>query len=288
MDCENKRATSKDDTDVSSKYLIEKILLNNIQPKNFIEEKTTMWSFPDRGDWATHKPHYRGNWSPHVVRNIILKYSEPGDLVLDPMVGGGTTPVECVLTGRNSISVDLNPNAIQITNNCLKLPRLHMKNGTHHETYVKDARNLNFLRDNSIDLVVLHPPYCNIIKYSDIREDLSTIDDFFTFFNEFRKVICECKRVLKPGKFCAVLMGDTHRNGHYIPLSTKLLFDFLRNDFILKEEIIKKEWNCKSEKKYSKHKMDYLLTAHEHLYVFRTPLNEKDILPLSCIDLFIQ
>lgn len=43
----------------------------------------TVWSFPDRGDWATHVGNYRGNWSPHIPRNLILRYTQPGELVLD-------------------------------------------------------------------------------------------------------------------------------------------------------------------------------------------------------------
>jgi len=54
-------------------------------------QTTTVWSFPIRGSWATHKPTYRGNWAPQIPRNLILKYSKESDLVLDPMVGAGTT-----------------------------------------------------------------------------------------------------------------------------------------------------------------------------------------------------
>ena len=61
------------------------------EPDNFELETKTIWSFPDRGDWATHDGNYRGNWSPYVPRNLILRYSKPGDLVLDQFAGGGTT-----------------------------------------------------------------------------------------------------------------------------------------------------------------------------------------------------
>lgn len=68
-------------------------------PKNFREETTTVWSYKQRGDWATHDGRYRGNWSPYIPRNVILKYSNPGDIVLDYFVGGGTTAVEAKLLG---------------------------------------------------------------------------------------------------------------------------------------------------------------------------------------------
>ena len=64
------------------------------EPEDFELEMTTHWSFPKRGDWATHDAKWRGNWSPYIPRNIILRYSQEGDLVLDQFAGGGTTLVE--------------------------------------------------------------------------------------------------------------------------------------------------------------------------------------------------
>ena len=55
---------------------------------------TTVWSFPQRGKWATHSAKYRGNWAPQIPSNLILLYSQEGDTVLDPMMGSGTTMIE--------------------------------------------------------------------------------------------------------------------------------------------------------------------------------------------------
>ena len=73
------------------------------QPNNFRLKPTTVWSFPDRGSWATHSGKYRGNWSPYVPRNLILRYSKPGDWLLDQFMGGGTTLVEAKLLNRNAV-----------------------------------------------------------------------------------------------------------------------------------------------------------------------------------------
>ena len=78
--------------------------IKNLSPKNFEEKKTTVWSFRERGNWATHSSAYRGNWSPYIPRNVILKYSHPGELVLDYFCGAGTTAVECKLLGRKCIA----------------------------------------------------------------------------------------------------------------------------------------------------------------------------------------
>jgi len=75
---------------------------------------TTVWSFPKRGSWATHRGDYRGNWAPQIPRALMLMYTKPGDIVLDPMIGSGTTCIEAKLLGRNCIGVDINYNAVML------------------------------------------------------------------------------------------------------------------------------------------------------------------------------
>src|SRR5262249_32383422 len=84
-------------------------------PRGFRLESTSLWSFPERGRWATHDGEYRGNWSPYIPRNLIMRYSQPGDLVIDPFVGGGTTAIEAKLLGRRCLALDISPSAVQGT-----------------------------------------------------------------------------------------------------------------------------------------------------------------------------
>jgi len=132
-------------------------------PRNFKEETTTVWSFKQRGDWATHDGRYRGNWSPYIPRNGILKYSKPGDIVLDYFVGGGTTAVEAKLLGRRCIARDINPVAIGLTKENLKFnpPRTLLDNYEIYEpeVCVGDARELSDIPDESIDLICAHPHF---------------------------------------------------------------------------------------------------------------------------------
>ncbi len=83
----------------------------------------------------------------------------------------------------------------------------------------------------------------------------------------------ECFRVLKPDLFCAILIGDTRRNLHYIPVAFRTLNSFLEVGFILREDIIKHQWQCKSTPYWVKKSMEsnFLMIMHEHLFVFRKP-----------------
>src|SRR5690554_2905906 len=160
------------------------------------KEMTTVWSFPERGEWETHSGNYRGNFAPQIPRNLILQYTKEGDTVLDPMMGGGTTLVEAKLLNRRSIGFDINPQALKLSRS-----NLNFKGNYRYEPVIKiaDARNLKKIEDASIDLIVTHPPYLDIIQYSkgQIKEDLSNNGDLKVFLIEFNKVIEECYKVLK-------------------------------------------------------------------------------------------
>lgn len=134
-----------------------------------------------------------------------------------------------------------------------------------------DARNLNFIKDESIDLIATHPPYANIIKYSEgIPEDLSQLK-VKDFPEAMKPVASECYRVLKTGKFCAILMGDTRQHGCMIPMSFDVMKIFQEAGFTLKEIVIKAQHNCKATGfwKTNSIKYNFLLIAHEYLFIFR-------------------
>jgi DNA modification methylase len=251
--------------------------MDKLQPENFLQENSTVWDFPERGAWATHKPDYRGNFAPQIPRNIILNYSEEGELVLDPMVGSGTTLIEARLLNRNAIGYDINQNAVNITS-----ARINFEINNKSKQIVKlgNAQKLPEKND-SIDLIVTHPPYLNLVTYSDGKnpDDLSSISSIPKFLDAFETALQEMYRVLKPNRFCAILIGDTRKGQHYVPLSYFVLQRCLRTGFVLKEEIIKTQHNTRHGPRWtaSAKRYKFYLIMHEHLFVFRKPFAKEDL-----------
>jgi putative RNA methylase len=248
---------------------MSKTKITKWEPEDFELEMNTHWSFPKRGDWATHDAKWRGNWSPYIPRNLILRYSKENDLVLDQFAGGGTTLVEAKLLNRNIIGVDINDIALE---RCKEKTSFNY-GGANGKVYINkgDARDLNFIQDESVDFICTHPPYANIIRYSEnIEGDLSCCK-IPEFLKEMQKVANESYRVLKKEKFCAILMGDTRIKGNVQPMSFEVMKIFENTGFKLKEIIIKEQHNCKATGywKTNSIKYNFLLLAHEYLFIFK-------------------
>ena len=186
------------------------------------------------------------------------------------MLGGGTTAIEAKLLNRNIIASDVNPVALERTQKSLEF---EVENDAWQQVINADARKLTGVENDSIDFALTHPPYVDIIKYSEgkIKDDISGIHDIAEFCDEIEKMARELYRVLKPGKFCAILMGDTRRNTLYQPLAFRVMERFLNVGFTLKEDIIKRQFNCQATGFWVKKSKEsnFLLIMHEHLFIFK-------------------
>jgi len=234
-------------------------------PTRFRLEETSIWSFPSRGDWSNHKGDFPGNWTPYIPRNLIIRYTHEGDTVLDPFVGSGTSTTEAQLLRRFSIGVDINPTYLRVAENRIPNP-----NGPYcPQLLIGDARELP-IQPSQIDLVLCHPPYSDIIKYSDQPNDLSCLP-YHEFVDELDQVASECLRVTKSGKICALLMGDLRKKKRIVPLGYSAMSRFRSVGFELIDVAIKVQHNCASTRLWATRPRDFLLLAHEYLFVFRKP-----------------
>lgn len=167
---------------------------------------STLWDIGKRSGYAGSKD-FHGNCPPQVVEQCLLRLTQKGDIVLDPMAGSGTAIDVCSLLDRKCIAYDIKPpewrNDI-IRNDSRKIP----------------------LEDNSVDMIFIHPPYWNMVYYTKSEDegknsDLSRASTLGEYFNMLEEALHECFRVLKPEKYLCILLGDRINNGRFIPLCRK-------------------------------------------------------------------
>lgn len=236
-------------------------------------DKTTTWKFKKRGDWATHTGNYRGNWPPQIPRYFIKKYTKKGDWVFDGFLGGGTTVIEARLLGRNAIGYDINPYAIKLTKKQLEIIEKESKKQNHIlpsceiKVKVHDVKDLEKNLDESIDLICTHPPYFNSLKYTQsIEKDLSRIPDVNIFLDEMTIVAKGFYKILRTNKICAILIGDIRIKKNMYPLAFNVMNRFLDEGFVLKDTIIKEQYNDRSTAFYVN--SDIRRINHEYLFIF--------------------
>jgi DNA modification methylase len=163
-------------------------------------ESTTLWDYPRQSYGKTPKGSnkYAGVTPAFAIYNMVKRYTEPGDLVLDPMCGSGTTIDVCKEEGRKFKAFDINPTRPDIIQN--------------------DARRIP-LPDESVDMVFIDSPYGDNIDYNDNPANIGRISaETDGFYDELEKVIAECHRVMKPGKALGWVIGDQWVNKKFTPV----------------------------------------------------------------------
>jgi SAM-dependent methyltransferase len=201
---------------------------------------------------------------------------------LDQFCGAGTTAVEAKLLGRRCIARDINPAAIALAHQNLNFEMTEQDTledtASSQRSYeplleTGDARRLVGIDDGSVDLICTHPPYADIIHYTEGHPEDISFHGVDTFIEDMRVVAQESLRVLKPGGICAILIGDTRKEKRVIPIGFRTIEAFINQGFKLKDLIIKRQHNCRTDGFWysSSIKYNFLLLAQEYLPVFLKP-----------------
>ncbi len=256
----------------------------NWKPNNTNLETTTVWDFPRRGTWAVHSGDYRGNWAPQIPHNLITRYTQKGELVIDAFAGGGTTLIEAWLLERPSIGIDIAKLAIQTINakleemeNLAKADNsVHLDSSLRPKVIEGNALKLNSLlklhhvNRHDVKLICVHPPYLDSLKYTvNNNNDLAKNSDPKVFCSRLKLFAQEARCVLSDGGVCAVLIGDVRKHGKFVPLGYMTLQTFLAQGFEIESIVIKTQHKDRSSEFYMGHQQKMLLFAHEYLYILR-------------------
>lgn len=242
----------------------------------------SLWIMGPRAKGGKHTNVYHGNYAPQIPNEMIRRYTEEGDIVVDMFMGSGTTLYECETLNRNYIGFDINQDIIDFVGE--KMKGLSPISYKIHNCNILDAaavqhnmtEDLNELKAKKVDLVMSHPPYWDIIKFTDKPYDLSNIaalDDFLEAFESSVKNIWEH---IKKNGYLVLVAGDIYRDGSVIPLAF-LMMERIRTNFKawLKGIVIKDmvgnraKLGAEAIWRYRALKNGNYLFKHEYIFVFR-------------------
>ncbi|MCW9699538.1 MULTISPECIES: DNA methyltransferase [unclassified Avibacterium] len=242
----------------------------------------SLWLFNERDKKGKHKNIYHGNFIPQIPYQLIKRYTKEGDTVLDLFMGSGTTLYECESLNRNFIGFDINQSIIDYV-------RSQMKESDSIKYFINHydvsnsclfseclSSNLKELNKDQIDFFIAHPPYMDIIKFTDRTEDLSQISNLNIFINKFTQVIANAFSFLAENRYFAIVIGDVYKNSEVIPLGFYLMYAIRKHFKVKLKGIVVKNIEGNRGKlgkqdiwRYRALKSDYFLFKHEYIMVFK-------------------
>jgi len=238
----------------------------------------TLWIIDKRDNSGVHSGSYHGNFVPQIPNQLLKRYTKKGDWILDPFAGSGTSLIEAQRLGRNSIGIELQEEVAKLAYSKITEEKNEQTKG---KICIGDSRNIDMQKVlesvgiEKVQFVILHPPYWDIIKFSDNPNDLSNTSTLEEFTTAFCEVIDNTCSALEKNRYCAVVIGDKYANSEIVPLGFSCMNLFLLRGFKLKAIIVKnfEETKGKANQKqiwrYRALASDFYIFKHEYIMVFK-------------------
>lgn len=254
--------------------------INLLRWKEYEEVLTdSLWMLDKRDTSGAHLGWYWGNFVPQIPRQLMMRYTKPGDWVLDTFAGSGTTLIECRRMGRNGIGIELNAGVAASARAMIE--RESNLHAVRTEIIRGDARNadvrpaLEGQAARQVQLVIMHPPYHDIIRFSKNRKDLSSAKSTDAFLRMFGEVVENVSPLLEKGRYLALVIGDKYSRGDWIPLGFYSMSQVLERGYSLKSIVVKnfEETRAKRDQKqlwrYRALVGGFYIFKHEYIFLFR-------------------
>ncbi len=239
----------------------------------------SLWQINRRDGSGVHSADYWGNFIPQIPYQMMRRYTRKGDWVLDTFAGSGTTLVEGQRLGRNTIGIEIQDRMVAHARALVAAePNKH---AVIADVVQGDSATINYpallerYGRSQVQLAIMHPPYFDIIRFSDDPRDLSNAASVDAFLSQIGQIVDGVSQVLERGRYLALVIGDKYAKGDWIPLGFSTMNTVLQRGFTLKS-IVVKNFEETSGKRTQKELWRYRALAggfyvfkHEYLFLFR-------------------
>jgi DNA modification methylase len=251
--------------------------LNALDGKTWTRYSISIWEIGKTTDEI--RLQHPALFPQKLVERLLKIYTKPGDTVLDPFMGTGSTLVAATELGCQAIGFDISPEYTQLAQKRL------VSNSSKTQIFCENAQNLSkVISSNSVDIVVTSPPYWNIHQqrrtadrktprpYTSSAQDLGNISGYADFMDSLGAVSKELFTVLKPGRWCVLIVMDLRKKNQFYPFHLDCIQQWTSTGFQLEDIII---WDRRKDY-HNLRPLGYPTTfrvnkVHEYILIFLKP-----------------
>lgn len=240
----------------------------------------SLWLIGPRAKGGKRENNYHGNFVPQIPNDLIRRFTNREDVVIEPFMGSGTTLFECERLFRRYVGFDINSDIVDFVrgkmNGRFNDYAIHLYDAASDRAGAMLRGDLKRFGRDAADLMILHPPYFNIIKFSDKQYDLSNAKTLEEYFSMYRAVVNRQLPFVRRNGHLAVVAGDLYRNSEVVPLGFMIMNATLQDNPLKLKGIIVKDMVGNRAKigldalwRKRALRSDYYLFKHEYVFVFR-------------------
>ncbi len=239
----------------------------------------SLWVEARRDSSGVHTADYWGNFIPQIPHQMMLRYTKRYDWVLDTFAGAGTTLIEGQRLGRHTLGVELQATIAEQARQ--RVQAEENRYGITWDITVGDSTMLDYqalLAQHSqqqVQLVIMHPPYFDIIKFSDDARDLANAPSLDGFLAKMGELTERVAPVLEQHRYLVLVIGDKYIKGEWIPLGFLTMQEITQRGFLLKSIVVKNfegttgKRNQQALWRYRALAGGFYLFKHEYLFIFQ-------------------